>query len=123
MNDVNALRVSYWLGAIGDFVYAIVILIPSRAGVSEYVYPMGLFAAVAFSWGIMLILATRKPLERRWVLIPTIVVIALLCIANVYSYLIAAIDLNVIVPRVLLGLAIIAFMLFSYLKTRDVSGA
>jgi hypothetical protein len=122
MNDVSALRVSYWLGAIGDFVYAIVVLIPSRAGVSEYVYPMGLFAAVAFSWGIMLILATIKPLERRWVLIPTIVVIALLVIANVYSYLIEAIDLNVIVPRVLLGLAIIAFMLFSYLKTRDVSG-
>ena len=123
MNEVNALRVSYWLGAIGDFVYAIVVLIPSRAGVNEYVYPMGLFAAVAFSWGIMLILATRKPLERRWVLIPTIVVIALLAIANVYSYLIEAIDLNVIVPRVLLGLVIIAFMLFSYLKTRDVGGA
>ena len=123
MNDVNSLRVSYWLGAIGDFLYAIVLLIPARAGVSEYVYPMGMFAAVAFSWGIMLILATRKPLERRWILVPTMLVIALLVIANVYSYLVDAIDLNVIVPRVALGLGLLAFMAFSYLRTSSASRA
>lgn len=119
MNKVTSLQVSYWLGAIADIVYAIIVLIPSRAGVSEYVYPMGIFAAVAFSWGIMLILATRKPLERRWVLIPTIIVGTLLGIANVYSYLVDAIDLNVIVPRVVLLLGAIAFWAFSYLRTRE----
>jgi hypothetical protein len=118
MSDVKLLQVSYWLPAIADFVYAIIILSPSRAGVSEYVYPMGLFAAVAFSWGIMLILATKKPMERRWVLIPTIIVITLIAIANVYSYVIDAVDLNLIVPRVILGLGLIAFLSFSYWKTR-----
>ena len=118
MNDVKLLQVSYWLPAIADFVYAILILIPSRAGVSEYVYPMGLFAAVAFSWGIMLILASQRPLERRWILIPTIIVITLISIANVYSYITGATDLNLIIPRVVLGLGFIAFLSFSYWKTR-----
>ncbi|MGD9345718.1 MAG: hypothetical protein PVH84_07635 [Candidatus Aminicenantes bacterium] len=118
MSDMKLLQASYWITAIADFIYAIIILMPSRAGVSEYVYPMGLFAAVAFSWGIMLIFANKKPLERRWILIPTIIVITIISIANVYSYVIGAIDLNLIVPRVVLGLGIIAFISFSYWKTR-----
>jgi hypothetical protein len=118
MSDMKLLRASYWLPAIADFVYAILILIPSRAGVNEYVYPMGLFAAVALSWGIMLILASQRPLERRWILIPTIIVITLISVANVYSYITGAIDLNLIVPRVVLGFVIIAFISFSYWKTK-----
>jgi hypothetical protein len=118
MSDVKLLQASYWLPAIADFVYAVLILIPSRAGVGEYVYPMGLFAAVAFSWGIMLILASRRPLERRWILIPTILVITLISIANVYSYVIGVTGLNLISPRVVLGLGLIAFLSFSYWKTR-----
>ena len=118
MSDVKLLQASYWLPAIADFVYAVFILVPSRAGVSEYVYPMGLFAAVAFSWGIMLIFASQKPLERRWILIPTIIVITLISVANVYSYVIGATDLNLIAPRVVLGLGLIAFLSFSYWKTR-----
>ena len=118
MRDVKLLQASYWLTAIADFVYAIIILVPSRAGVSEYVYPMGLFTAVAFSWGIMLILASKKPLERRWILIPTIIVITIISIANVYSHVLGVIDLNLILPRVVLGLLLIAFISFSYWKTR-----
>lgn len=118
MSDSTLLRISYWLGAIGDFTYAIIILIPSRAGVVEYVYPMGLFAAVAFSWGIMLVQATRYPLERRWVLIPTIVVIILLGLANIYSFMLGVIDLNIIILRLILKLGVVVFMIFSYVRTR-----
>ena len=40
-NKVKWLRVSYWAGAIGDFVIAVLVLIPERMGVPSYVYPMG----------------------------------------------------------------------------------
>jgi len=119
VNNVRLLQISYWLGAIADFIYGIIILIPSRAGVDQYVYPMGLFTAVAFSWGIMLVLASRYPIERRWILTPTITVIIFLAIANLYSFAVGAIDLNIIIPRVLLKLVIVAFMLFSYVKTKE----
>jgi hypothetical protein len=42
-------------------------------------------SAVAFSWGVMLILADRKPIERRWVLLPTILVVFLLGVAGAYT--------------------------------------
>jgi peptidoglycan/LPS O-acetylase OafA/YrhL len=38
-------------------------------GLTEIVYPMGLISAVAVSWGILLLVADRKPSQRKWVLI------------------------------------------------------
>ena len=57
---IRWLRISYWLAAIADFVVAILCLIPSRMGVGQYVYPMGLMSAVAFSWGVLLLFADRE---------------------------------------------------------------
>lgn len=111
------MRISYWLAAIADFAYAITVLIPSRAGVGEYVYPMGLFATVAFSWGVMLVLADRRPLERRWVLVPTIFVIVSLGIVNAYSFGAGDISFALALPRVLLTAMIAVFLLVSYVRT------
>ena len=72
------LRLSYWSAAIADFAIAILVLIPERMGLTEIEYPMGLTSVVALSWGILLLIADRRPLERRWILIPTILVVALL---------------------------------------------
>jgi hypothetical protein len=38
-------------------------------GLTEIVYPMGLISAVAVSWGILLLVADRKPSQRKWVVI------------------------------------------------------
>ena len=79
------LRLSYWVAAIADFIIAVLVLIPQRMGVTEFVYPMGLMSAVAFSWGVMLVFADRRPLERRWILAPTILVVFLLGTAVAYA--------------------------------------
>ena len=80
-----ALRAAYWTAAVADFVVAVLVLIPSRMGVREYVYPMGLMSAVALSWGVMLLVADRRPWERRWMLAPTLLVVALLGVAQVHA--------------------------------------
>ena len=72
------LRISYWAAAISDFSIAILVLIPERMGLTEIEYPMGLLSVIAFSWGVLLLIADRQPFERRWILIPTILVVALL---------------------------------------------
>ena len=64
-NHRRLLRSSYWVAAIADFVIAFLVLIPERMGIGGFVYPMGLMSAVAFSWGVMLIVADRRPVERR----------------------------------------------------------
>lgn len=76
--EIRWLRASYWVAAIADFAFALLVLIPERMGVAEYVYPMGLMASVAFSWGVLLVVADREPLKRRWVLPPTMLVVVLL---------------------------------------------
>lgn len=84
-HHTRLIRASYWVAAIGDFVVAVLVLIPGRMGVERYVYPMGLMSAVAFSWGVLLLVADRKPLERKWILVPTSLVVFLLGIAVLYG--------------------------------------
>ena len=118
-NKVIWLRISYWAGAIGDFLIAILVLIPKRMGVPSYVYPMGLMSAVAFSWGFMLILADRKPLERRWILLPTILVGVMLLIAGIYSLYSGVVTIRSYFPNFILLPAMVTLWSFSYYNARD----
>lgn len=117
-NNVNLLRISYWVAAIADFIIAVVVLIPDRMGVPEFVYPMGLMSAVAFSWGVMLILADRKPLERRWVLLPTILVAFLLGLAGVYAAFKNLISTARVIPTSIVVLFVLCLLIYSYVKNR-----
>jgi len=117
---VKWLRVSYWAGAIGDFAIAILVLLPERMGVPSYVYPMGLTSAVAFSWGCMLIWADREPIDRRWVLLPTILVGAMLLLAGIYSIYVGVITARSYIPNFILLPAMITLWSFSYYRARGI---
>jgi hypothetical protein len=119
-NKIRWLRISYWAGAIGDFTLAILALVPGTMEVPSYYYPMGLLSAVAFSWGCMLIWADREPLERRWVLKPTILVGSLLLIAVIYSMYSGAIGFGSHVHNLVLYPAMIVLWSFSYRNARDI---
>ncbi len=109
---VLLLRMSYWIAAIADFGVAILVWIPERMGVTEIVYPMGLASVVIFSWAVLLLVADRKPLERRWILIPTILVVALITIVRVIFSLGESIEFNL--TLLLFAIALIIFMAYSY---------
>jgi hypothetical protein len=79
------LRLSYWIPAVADFVIAYLALNPQQMGLTNTVYPMGLTSVIAFSWGVMLLIADRQPMERRWILIPTILVVCLLTSINAFN--------------------------------------
>ena len=112
------LRISYWTAAIADFSIAISVLIPERVGLSEFVYPMGLMSAVAISWGILLLIADRKPIERRWILIPTIIVVALLTAVRIYAALNGMIEFSIV--YLIIGVIIISLLVYSYIITKSV---
>jgi len=118
-NRIKWLRISYWAGAIGDFAIAILVLIPERMGVPSYVYPMGLMSAVSFSWGCLLIWADRRPIERRWVLLPTILVGAMLLLAGVLSIYAGAITVRAYIPNFFLFPAVITLWSVSYYRARE----
>ena len=114
------LRLSYWVAAIADFIIAVLVLIPQRMGVTDFVYPMGLMSAVAFSWGIMLVLADRKPLERRWVLAPTILVVFLLGSAIAYAGISGLIPAEQIMASTAAVVAVLGLLISTWFKTRSI---
>jgi len=118
---VRWLRIAYWTAAIADFVIAVLALIPSRMGVPQYVYPMGLMSAVAFSWGIILIMADRKPAERRWILIPTTIVVALLGGVGLHAGTARVLPFVRVIPPVSASVVVLLILIYSYANSRDLS--
>lgn len=118
-NKIIWLRISYWSGAIGDFLIAVSALIPERMGVSSYCYPMGLMSAIAFSWGCMLVWADRKPVERRWILLPTILVGTMLMVANIYSLYQGVMPFKRLLPNFVAGALLIFLWAFSYYLNKE----
>ena len=114
----NLIRASYWAAAIADFIIAILVMIPERMGVAGFVYPMGLMSAVAISWGIMLILADRKPIERKWVLVPTLLLVFLLGVAGVYAAIIGVIPISRIIGSSIAVVVVLSLLTYTWFKTR-----
>ena len=114
------LRTSYWVAAVVDFIIAILVLIPERMGVTGFVYPMGLMSAVAFSWGVLLIVADRKPVERKWVLLPTILVAFLLGVAGIYAASINLIPFRRIIASSAAVATVLFLLIYTCYRTRGV---
>ena len=110
--SILLLRLSYWIAAIADFIIAILAWIPERMGVAEIVYPMGLVSVIAFSWVVMLLVADRKPIERKWILIPTILVVTLITIVRTKFSLDGTIEFSL--ALLLFAIALIILMTYSY---------
>ena len=106
------LRVSYWTAAVADFAIAVLVWMPARMGVVETVYPMGLASVIAFSWGVLLVMADRRPLERRWILLPTMLVVLLIAITRAGFSLGGAVEFSI--PLLLFPIVLIVLMGFSY---------
>ena len=118
-NIIRWLRIAYWTAAIADFIVAILVLIPARMGVTHYVYPMGLMSAVAFSWGVLLILADRQPLQRRWIIIPTILVVALLGIVGLHAGVTGVLPWIRIIPVSIVTIIVLSILIYSYRNARE----
>lgn len=110
--SILLLRLSYWIAAIADFIIAILAWIPERMGVAEIAYPMGLVSVIAFSWAVMLLIADRRPIERKWILIPTILVVTLITIVRTKFSLDGTIEFSLVL--LLFAIALIILMTYSY---------
>lgn len=111
------LRASYWVAAIADFIIAFSVMIPERMGVSGFVYPMGLMSAVAFSWAVLLLIADRNPVERKWVLLPTMLVVFLLGVAGVYAVYVGVIPASRIIGSSIAVILVLGLLSYTWFKT------
>ena len=110
VDRIKFLKITLLLGAITDGVAVIPMTFPQIAcifwGFSNftgiYHFAMGYGASLMAGWTLLLIWASKKPLERRFVAFLTIVVIVGLVTTEVYAVLSGYIDINQVVPTLLL---------------------
>jgi hypothetical protein len=127
-NKIRWLRMSYWAGAILDFLAAIQMIFPAvlaaTSGLSdfhparEYSYAMGMGASLMLGWTVLLLWADRKPLERKGILPITVFpVIAGMMINEGYAVFVSRfLFLPAIVPIWILQTVLIALFLVGYFK-------
>ncbi len=119
-SEIRWLKISYIAGAVADGLTGILMLIPSRMGEIEFRYPMGLGAALMFGWTALLLWGNIKPVDRKGVLLLTIFpVITGLVVSGIWAAASGFFPVEKIIPSLILALALIFLMGFSYLKARS----
>ena len=122
---IRWLRISYWAGAIIDALATIQMLSPQIFGLTnqlpnfnpghDFTYAMGMGASLMLGWTALLLWADRKPLERKGILIITVVpVIVGIAIAKVVAVSSGFTTLGSAIPTWGLQVVLIALFTLSY---------
>ena len=125
---IRLLRIVYWTGAILDGFTLLPMLCPAIGGSifgiphfhpgPDYRYAMYLAASLMLGWTCLLIWADRKPLERRGVLLLTVVpVVAGLFASGVYAVAAGMVELGYLLPMFVMQVLISIFFLYAYLRS------
>jgi hypothetical protein len=123
---VRLLRTAYWVGAVMDGLMLFPMLIPSVGaamfGISdfhpgpEYQYAMGIGASLMAGWTILLLWANLRPVERRGVILITVVPVILgMAASNIYEAASGMVEVGRIVPMLILQGALLVLFLAAYL--------
>ena len=119
--EIRWLRASYWVAAVADFAIAVLVLFPERMGLADYAYPMGLIASAAFSWGVLLVVADREPLARRWILLPTMLVVALLGGVAVHAGFAGLIPMGRAIATSIVTAAVLLLLVLGYRRSSGIN--
>ena len=130
MDDpVRWLRISYWAGAILDALAALSMLSPEVFAATnglqnfhpgiEYRYAMGMGASLMLGWTALLLWADRKPLERKGVLLITLLPVVLgLALNEIVAVRGGFLSIWMTVPVWFVQAVITGLFIFSYLNAR-----
>ncbi len=106
---MTALRIAFFLPALADFLLAGLTLMRMAGVGDDSIVPRLQFAGVAFAWGIMLLFALARPVERAWVLLPTALAVAGVSVAICIGYFAGVVGLVSAIMAVTWALVIFAF--------------
>jgi hypothetical protein len=124
---IKFLRVSYWVGAVFDALLLIPMLsskvasdafgIPNFTPGRDYRYAIYVAASLMAGWVSLLIWADRKPVERRGVLLLTVIpVLTSLIISGIYAVTSGFIPVNTMSPTFIMQGILVVLFSFSYLN-------
>jgi len=107
-NKILFLRISYWAGAILDGIAFLIMVFPPLFALNnglinfnpgvDYRYAIGMGAPLMLGWTILLLWADRKPMERKDILLITLLVV----LGEVATEIFAVVTGFIAVPAMLL---------------------
>ena len=115
------LRLAFLVPALADFILAVLTVYRMVGVTDDSLVPRGQFAAVVFSWGILLLLGMRKPVERAWILHPTAIVIGCIFLAVFVGFIAGIIPVAMLATALVLCAMMIWLCLAGLNNARDVS--
>jgi hypothetical protein len=123
---VSWLKVSFMTGAVVDALALLPMLIPWAAKIfwgfenftGIYYYAMGMGASLMLAWTLLLLWAYRKPRERRFIALFTILIIIGIGITEIFSLCQGYIQIS----KLAVTLALQAVLLFIYSYSFIISG-
>jgi hypothetical protein len=119
------LRIAFALGAITDALALVPMLSPTMAQLmwgtdqpsGSYFFAMGYGASLMFGWTILLLWAYWRPLERRFVALLTLVVIAGLVATEIVAVLQGAASARRMIPTWVLQAALTGLFGIGYVRS------
>jgi hypothetical protein len=134
-NDaVRWLRISYWAGAILDALAALSMLSPDLFAATnglrdfhpglEWRFAMGMGASLMLGWTALLLWADRKPLERKGVLLITVLPVVLgLAVNEIVAVRAGFLPIATTIPVWIAQAVITGLFIFSYLGAGKLKAA
>jgi hypothetical protein len=124
-NKVISLRISYWLGAVFDGLMVIPMLCPRIAGImfginnfnpgNDYKYAMMVSASLMLGWTVLLIWADRKPVERKGVIMITVIPVVIgLILAGAFAVSAGLIKIEKMIPTWIIQSILLILFCYSY---------
>jgi hypothetical protein len=124
------LRISYWAGALLDFIAAIIMVFPSLfleinqpsafQADFEYRYAMGMGTPLMIGWTVLLAWADRKPVERKGVLPITLLVVVGEIAVQIWGIWVGFVPFSALRLTFVMQAVLVTLFLFSYLNARRV---
>ncbi len=124
VNRILFLRISYWAGAILDGIAFLIMLFPPLFALNngltnfhpgaEYQYAMGMGAPLMLGWTVLLLWADQRPMERKSILLITILVVFGEVITEVFGVTTGFITLSAMLPTWAIQLVLSILFIFSY---------
>ena len=124
-NKVIFLRISYWLGAVLDGFMVLPMLCHRIGGIifgidnfnpgNDFKYAMMVGASLMLGWTVLLIWADRKPVERKGVIMITVIPVLIgLILAGVFAVSSGLIRIEKMIPTWIIQSILLILFCYSY---------
>jgi len=127
VNKILFLRVSYWAGAFLDVIAFLIMIFPSLFALNnglknfypgvEYRYAIGMGAPLMLGWTVLLLWADRKPMERKGILLITLLVVLGEIAVEIFGVMIGFIAVSAMLLTWTIQFIMGVLFVFSYWNT------